>query len=161
MQDIKEHLSYDPLTGEFTWLKPTAHRVKVGDTAGYIHSRGYVHINYKAKPYKAHRLAWVLHYGLLPKYKIDHINEIKHDNRISNLRLDIHRQNKQNVTIPSKSNTSGYTGVSFHKTAGKWAANIYNRDTQIYLGLYDTPEEAHEAYLTAKRELHTFWVENK
>ena len=94
MQDIKDYLSYDPLTGVITWLKPSAIHIKIGCIAGYKGSKGYIQIGYKGKEYKAHILAWILHYGLLPKYKIDHINEVKHDNRICNLRLDINGQNK-------------------------------------------------------------------
>lgn len=162
MQNIKEYLSYEPLTGEFTWIKrfKTSHII-VGSVAGTINNFGYRHIQYKDKKYLAHRLAWYFSYGVMPNVHIDHINESKIDNRLCNLRLANNSQNQQNISKLPSNNTSGYTGVSWHKNDKKWRAKIMINNASISLGNYDTPEEASEAYLAAKREHHTFWREIK
>lgn len=160
MQDIKEYLSYDPLTGVFT-RNINWNRWKAGTIAGSKNHWGYIDIKYENKTYKAHRLAWWFVHGVMPEFKIDHINEIKDDNRIANLRLDINGENPHNISIGRADNTSGYRGVSWYKPLNKWVANICVKGKAIYLGYYDTPEEAHEAYLCAKRTYHPFWVETK
>jgi hypothetical protein len=151
MQDIKDYLSYDPITGLFTWVK-TKLGTPLGN-AGYISKQGYERISYKGKKYLSHRLAWYFIYGCMPECNIDHKNEIKSDNRISNLRLDVNGDNPQNV--------SKFKGITYNKRRGKWIAEITKHGSGKYLGQYNTPEEAHEAYLCAKRELHPFWVEDK
>ena len=161
MQDIKEYLSYDPLTGEFTWAKSPSPRMKDGSTAGTPNKSGYIRIKYSQKLYLAHRLAWYMYYGEMPDYDIDHINEDPSDNRISNLRLDINRENEHNKSKLRSDNTSGYRGVYWNKLEGKWCASIALQGKRIFLGYYNTPEEAHEAYLCAKRKYHPFWVETK
>jgi hypothetical protein len=58
-------------------------------------------------------------------------------------------------------NVSKFKGITYNKRRGKWIAEITKHGSGKYLGQYNTPEEAHEAYLCAKRELHPFWVEDK
>ena len=107
------------------------------------------------KPVKLHRLAWLMVNRVWPNGQIDHINGMKADNRIANLRVVNNSQNKQNVTAPV-SNTSGYLGVSYHKKSGKWAANIKLNGRSTYLGVYDNPDIASKAYIEAKSRLHPF-----
>ncbi|MCJ7808181.1 MAG: HNH endonuclease [Dehalococcoidia bacterium] len=161
MQDIKDHLSYDQGTGTITWSKPpnTNNRIKAGSIAGTTTSEGYIRIKYKGKNYQAHRLAWYFHYDEVPAYPLDHINEIKDDNRIVNLRLDTNGANTQNISTPQVNNASGFLGVSWCKPNKKWRAQIKVKGKKINLGSYDTPEEARDVYLCAKREYHPFWVE--
>ena len=114
------------------------------------------------KTHQAHRIVWQLHNGQIPDgLQIDHINGIKDDNRIENLRLDVNKENPQNISEPQCNNTSGYLGVSWNEREKKWRAQIMVKGKRKYLGLYDTKEEAYEAYLAAKRDLHPFWVEKK
>lgn len=75
----------------------------------------------------------------------DHINGNKLDNRKSNLRVCTRQQNNINVGL-NKANTSGYKGVAWHKRNKKWRAIIKYNKKSIWLGLYDTKEEAAIAY---------------
>jgi hypothetical protein len=161
MQDIKDYLSYEPITGVFTWIKSPADHIKIGYVAGCKDKEGYIKIRFTKIGYRAHRLAWWFIYGEMPDCKIDHINEVRDDNRISNLRLDVNKENEQNSSKPQKNNTSGYLGVNWSITCNKWESRISVKGKRIVIGYYDTPEEAHAAYLCAKKKHHPFWVENK
>lgn len=160
-QRLKELLSYDPETGLFINLTQRRPQAKIGSVAGCKHYSGYIHIKIDNKKYMAHRLAWLYVYGEMPKKELDHINEIKDDNRIVNLRLATHKENGQNVSSPRIDNNSGFRGVSWDKKAKKWCAQIGINGKYKNLGYFVTPEEAYEAYLKAKRKIHTFWVEDK
>jgi hypothetical protein len=159
MQNIKDFLSYDQETGIFTWVKKPNPNIKVGSIAGTPNKFGYIQIGYNYKHYRAHRLAWFFTYGEMPKFNIDHKNEIKSDNRICNLRLDTNKENEHNISALKINNTSGYRGVHWTIKGKKWIASIKVKGKPIYLGSYDKPEEAHAAYLCAKRELHPYWIE--
>lgn len=80
-----------------------------------------------------------------PKEKfIDHINHNKLDNRKQNLRICNKQQNAFNMKIPN-TNRSGIKGVGFHKHTNKWRARIVVNDKEIYLGIFNTIEEATKA----------------
>lgn len=153
-EHIKSALSYDPATGEIRWLKVAPWvRIKVGDVAGHVNRKGYRVINIAGKVRRAHRVAWFLHYGEFPIDQIDHINGIKDDNRLVNLRQASSAENGRNKTAP-KSNTSGFKGVSFHRKTKKWVAYITVDCKQKYLGLYESPEDAHAIRRIAEARMH-------
>lgn len=85
---------------------------------------------------------------LLPTEQVDHINNNKLDNRRGNLRVASRQQNGFNTPI-GKSNSSGYKGASWNKGANKWIATIRVDGNKIHLGLFNTKEEAHQAYCEA------------
>lgn len=145
-------LSYDPATGELRW-KIRREGVKLGAIAGSLDALGYRTIGISGKVYKAHRLAWFIHHGAWPERGLDHINEVRDDNRLVNLRLATKGQNGANRG-KTKSNKSGFKGVSQHKRSGRWQAEIRFGVTRLYLGLHDSPEEAHAAYCEAATRLH-------
>lgn len=151
-------LSYSPETGLFHWLvEKNSHggKVHVGDKAGHVNERGYVLIGLNGRLHRAHRLAWFYMTGEWPESMIDHKNGVRHDNRWLNLRLSDNSRNGQNVSRSHSDNVSGYLGVSFHKQTGKYVAKIKTPGSRsTYLGIFETPELAHSAYLSAKRELH-------
>jgi hypothetical protein len=91
--------------------------------------------------YRAHRVIWALVYGEWPVDQIDHVNGIRTDNRISNLRLVSNAENQRNAKR-SKRNTSGVTGVYFHKLTGKHRAYIRVNYKRIDLGYFDRFEDA-------------------
>lgn len=152
---IKEVLRYDPETGIFRWKKPTSNRVREGEEAGTPHPAGYIKIMVFGKRFYAHRLAWMFVYGVEPENEIDHIDGIKTNNRIANLRDVPMSINRQNVRKPRRDNLlTGLLGVSQNKRTGKFTARIQTGGEYIHLGTFSTPEEAHSAYLDAKRTLH-------
>jgi len=132
---LKELLDYDPATGIFTWKVRTTNSVQVGDVAGTINSLGYRVIRLHGKLYKAHRLAWLFMTGEFPSDQIDHINHVKDDNRFSNLREVTNTENHRNATM-QKNNSSGVTGVSWHKATSKWIVQIHVNGKHIHGGLF-------------------------
>lgn len=154
MSHLKSVLHYDAQTGVFTYVKNRRHR-KSGDVAGYVseHSLhcggGYRIIPLRhgvfRKEYAAHRLAWFYHYGKFPKNQVDHINGVRDDNRIVNLREATCSQNCAN-RVAQSNNTSGMKGVSYHKAGAKWRADIQVDGKPLFLGLYKTTSAAESAY---------------
>jgi hypothetical protein len=150
--ELKELLHYDEETGIFTWKVSTG-RSKVGQIAGSP-SQKYIHISIKGKKYKAHRLAWLYVYGVWPIGILDHEDQVRHHNWIKNLRQVTHSENGQN-RWKNRNNTSGHKGVTFHKRWKKWVARIKVQGKQIFLGNFDTPELAAQAYKQAQEKQHT------
>lgn len=111
------------------------------EVVGRDNGRGYLQVCVLGKMVQLHRLVWLHYYGSWPEKQIDHINQIKTDNRISNLRDVSNRQNSLNKGIIS-TNTSGKTGVCFHKQTGKWLSRIKIRGKQKHLGLFEEFEDA-------------------
>ena len=148
-----EKLSYNPETGIFVWAG-SGHKITKGKVAGRYAGIGYKQIQYEKKYYLAHRLAWFLFYGEWPKGNIDHINGVKDDNRIANLRDVSQSTNKQNTITAYSNNKSGFLGVSRCKDSQKWLAQILIDKKVKRLGLFDSAEKAHEAYLEEKRKNH-------
>ena len=150
---IKECLSYDPETGIFTWLKSTNNRVRIGQRAGFIRSDGYRRIMVNRKRYFAHRITFLFMTGSFPSDEIDHVNGRRDDNRWANLREANRYQNMRNSGKPV-TNTSGFKGVVWNKGAKKWLAQIGHMNRKIHLGLFETAESAHKAYIAACVKLH-------
>jgi hypothetical protein len=156
LQQARTKFNYNPATGVFTHA--TSHfKSKVGAVAGGRDNNGYVHLKIRDKSYPAHRIAWLLTYGEIPPRFLDHINGDRADNRISNLRLATIAQNNQNQRKARSDNKStGILGVHYFPQGDKYRPRIMVDGKSINLGLFDTPEEARAAYITAKRLLHPF-----
>ena len=146
------HFRYDPDSGDFIIIKPQSNRSKSASVAGYVQENGYRRIAIRRKFFQAHRLVWLWHNGSFPKFGIDHINRVKHDNRIENLREADQKLNSRNASKPRKNNTTGFLGVS--PSRGKFAANIFYDGRARYLGRFAKAEDAHNAYLEAKKQYH-------
>lgn len=149
-----DDLRYDPETGFLWWLKGGRRRA-LDKPAGGPDSRGYVRVMYDNKRWFAHHVAWAKYYGTLPKEQIDHINGVKGDNRIVNLREANSVGNKANQPLQAN-NTSGYKGVHARHTLNgtRWCAMICANKATKYLGTFDTPQEAHAAYCEAAKRAY-------
>lgn len=145
-------LNYDPETGVFTRKVHTGSRWRAGQKAGTFDAKGYVILNVGGMRVKAHRLAWFIVHGDVPKL-IDHINGDKADNRIVNLRSVSKKANCHNVfnDIP---NATGFPGVKAPTGRAKsFSARITERGRRVHLGSFPTAEQAHEAYLAARSRI--------
>jgi len=132
-EDLINWLDYSPETGEFVWKKtPPYAKEKTGEVAGHIHSLGYRFIFVGGKKYGAHVLAWFYVHKEWP-IEIDHINGVRSDNRIANLRNVTTKVNQQNAKKRSD-NQSGITGVSWLKKNKAWQAQIRAEGKIYYLG---------------------------
>jgi hypothetical protein len=112
--------------------------------AGYIRCK----VTYENKAYRiqGHRLAWYLHYGILPNNSIDHIDGVRSNNKIENLRDVTNQQNSWNRTTAK--------GYYFKKTLNKFQAQIHINGKVKHLGYFHTQQEARNAYIKAKETYH-------
>lgn len=153
LQILREFLSYDQETGVFTWKKRTGGTATKGVIAGNIHGSGYIVISFKERNIRAHRLAWLFVHGDPGNCEIDHINGNRTDNRISNLRAVPRTINQQNLRGAKSHNKCGFLGVR-QVSSHSYCASIKANNKTHWLGCFETPKQAHEAYLRAKRRLH-------
>ena len=149
---LKELLDYDSTTGVFVWKKAVSNNVKIGSIAGSKNGKGCIDISIDNRKHKAHRLAWLYVYGVMPTKHIDHINGIPADNRIENLRDVTRTTNNENRRTPQKNNKTGFLGVSYNQ--GSYVATLSVNGKNVCIGRFTTPEEAHSEYLSAKRKTH-------
>lgn len=146
---INERLAYDPNTGALTWLVSPANNAPIGSVAGAQLKTGYRKITINDHQMLAHHVAWWLHYGEWPEMQVDHVNGIRTDNRIANLRLATQAQQNFN-TLPSCKNTSGIKGVALCSKTKMWRAYITVKRKQLFLGNYRNKQDAIAARLAAE-----------
>lgn len=151
---VRELFDYDYENG---WLirKKDNHGRVVNRPCGHKPSRshGYGEVWIDGKAYKVHRIIWLWYYGECPEHEIDHIDQSRMNNRIENLRVVSSSENKQNLGL-KRNNSTGFPGVYFNKQRNKFMAYIGVNNKHIYLGLFNTAEEAFLAYQLAKIEHH-------
>lgn len=152
---LRELLRYEPLSGVFTWLVKPCQNRSIGDVAGNVNECGYRRIRINRMNYLEHRLAWLYMTGDWPMEQIDHINMQRSDNRFSNLRDVTKSVNMQNIKTARPRNSTGLLGVSLAPNSkSKFCAQIQVNKKSKFLGTYATAEDAHAAYVAAKRILH-------
>jgi len=148
---IREYIKYIPSTGEFYRKKKNKGRGKIGIIR--LHTPNmYPVITTQNRTYLAHRLAWCMYYNEEPPMLLDHIDGDKLNYKICNLRKVTYSENRQNQFQYSEHNKSKLLGVV--KTKNKWLAKIGINGSSIFLGSFNSPEEAGEAYLEAKKIYH-------
>lgn len=152
MCEITEYLTADESahTG-LRWIKSPKGRGKVGAVAGSAHIGGYWKVIFRKKLYLAHRVVWYLHHGVWPSGKIDHINGIRGDNRIGNLR-DVSQSVNIKNKVKQSNNKTGFTGVHFDKESGKYRAQIKSQGVVRDLGRFLFIEDAIAARRVAEVE---------
>lgn len=153
IDELRNKSSYDDVLGVLRWKVSPSNNVKVGSVAGYIRSDGYRMLTIDGVITYAHHVIWMINNGEIPLgYKIDHINGVRSDNRLSNLRLVTHQQNAQNQKRKI-TNSSGVTGVYFNKERCKWIANICVDGRTKYLGIFASIIDAIAERKRAEKEL--------
>lgn len=149
---LKELLHYDPETGVFTWLPrkhdPFFNLHFAGKRTGRVRRYGYRYIGISDQEYAEHRLAWLYVYGAWPSACVDHIDNNKCNNAISNLR-NVSRA--ANSSRPKRSKNPLGKGV--YRVGTRYKSSIAKGGAVYYLGLFATPEEARAAYLNKAQEL--------
>lgn len=150
---LRELFDYNPETGVFTRKVSMGARGRKGSRVGYDDGKGYLQTMIDGQKHRLHRLAILHMTGIWPEEDVDHINRIRYDNRAVNLRTVSRTENSHNK-CKSKSNTSGYLGVSWVPGICKWEARIACGGKPSILGYFTTPELASAAYLAAKRVYH-------
>ncbi len=148
---LEQQISYNPETGEFHRLVARPH-APIGSRAdAKLDTHGYRMVRVGGKEYRAHRLAWFMTHGAWPPADLDHINHIRSDNRLSNLREATRSENLGNSRMASN-NTSGFKGVHLHKASGRWQAYITFNYKRQSLGYFNSPQAAAAAYLEAAKK---------
>ena len=151
LEKLELILDYNADTGEFKWTSFNSRNTNKGKIAGTKLSNKYIRIFIYGKLYQAHRLAWYMYYGKEPEHGLDHIDGDKHNNAIGNLRDVPQSSNAKNSSL-SKSNSSGFTGVTFMRKSKKWRSRIMVDGADIHLGFYDDKQKAISARVRATRE---------
>ncbi len=147
MNQEKAHSLFSYLDGSLFWKMNRGSNAKKGARAGKVMKTGYRAVQVSGKSYREHRLVFLMHMGYLPE-QIDHINGIKTDNRIENLRPTTCSQNQMNTADRSESR-----GVRWVEKSNKWAARVCLNGKEIRVGSFKTQQEAVEARLAKAKEL--------
>lgn len=151
--ELRKLLRYEPETGKLFWKVKPAKRIAIGAEAGTKNALGYLIVGVMGERIRAHRIIWAMAHECWPPDAIDHINGDPSDNRLDNLRLATLSENQWNRRR-QKNNRAGYKGVNKHKLYNKWSAEIWVYGKKKYLGLFESPELANEAYKAAAEKLH-------
>jgi len=142
----------DSFSNKAIW---TRHIKRLSIPVGSINAEGYLKIYFYGKYYSGHRIAWFIHYGEwvpYPIFEIDHINGVKNDNRIVNLRKVTKSQNQRHGKEYCNSK-SGVRGVYWLSSKSRWLAKIWDGPHHRYIGSFRTLEEAKAARRRVENEL--------
>lgn len=161
-EEAATKFAYDPNTGDITWRNVAGRwgRIPAGTKATSVDSKGYLYVHIydpetrKSRNIRAHRLIWLLTYKEYPEETIDHVNRVRADNRLCNLRLATKSQQLFNTNVRAD-NKCGVTGVSVTRN-GTYQTSIWKEGKKHYIGTYKSLEGAKEAYEKAKKEWHNF-----
>ena len=163
---VRQLIRYDADGGKLYWIKRSIEEftskracsvwnARYADTLAIntLSPDGYLVGRLYDRPMRAHRVAWAIYYGSWPEDQIDHINGIRVDNRISNLRSATRAQNQYNKAKKANS-TNSLKGVRWHKRDKRWVARIGHGGKSTHLGTYESELEAYLAYCAAAKRIH-------
>lgn len=157
-EDVNELFEYRD--GELYWKidiyfgrNNSIHKIKIGDKAGCISYEGkkkypMKKLGYSGKYYATARIIFLMFNGYLPEYVV-YKDGNSLNTKIENL-IEANTSQQQY----RRANKTKYKGISFYKRTNKYMARIIKNRKLVTLGYYDTPEEAHKAYLEAKEKYH-------
>lgn len=149
---LKHLLHYDTETGVFTRRVDVGKSAKKGSVVGCPNDKGYLRVVLDGRLYALHRLAVLYVDGVVHDGDVDHANGNKADNRWANLRACTRSQNAANRKVQIN-NSCGMKGASRDRN-GRWRSQISTQGKKVFLGLFDTPEDAHAAYMSAAQKYH-------
>jgi hypothetical protein len=144
---LRAVFAYDATTGQLSRIR-RAGRGNARESVGWVDRKGYLRLELNKRSYAYHRVAWAVHYGEWPRGEIDHVNGVKSDNRIENLRVTRQSGNMANRPGWGKHKKGAY------KTGNRFRSVIWKGGKLVGLGTFDTEDEAHAAYCRAALELH-------
>lgn len=157
-EEARELFEYEPSTGRIFWKVSRSNKIRVGQEAGSARADGRVRVGVGTKSYLRARLAWLIHTGSWPRHDIDHIDGDKGNDALHNLRDIKHSVNMQNLRKATKAKRlSSLLGTTFRSDlkSKPWAAKITVEINKVKtIGYFATEEQAHAAYVDAKRRLH-------
>lgn len=148
---LTSYLKYNETKGEFTWIKRPNKNIHLHTRAGTKNSAGYRVISLFGKRYPEHRLAWFYVHGEMPKHEIDHINQIRDDNRISNLRQVTLSENQRNKT--RKDSRVDEIGIWWCRRRKRYIAEISLNGKKVYQKSFTDIDEAISARKAKALEL--------
>ncbi|MFB6349684.1 HNH endonuclease signature motif containing protein [Moraxella marmotae] len=151
-QRLQQYLRYDEQSGEFTWIKRPSKNIHLHTRAGTLDkSSGYRSITLFGKRYLEHRLVWLYVHGEMPKHQIDHINQIRDDNRLSNLRHITKAENQRNKT--RRTSRLDEIGIWWCKRRKRYIAEISLNGKKVYQKSFTDIDEAIKARKQKSLEL--------
>ena len=155
-EEVRFFFFYDKETGNLIRKNSTnKNRRPLNTPAGSKYADGYIVVCVPGgRRFQAHRLVWLWVYGVWPKFEIDHINGVRSDNRIENLRDVTSRVNSENRRKPYATNKCGILGATWIEARQRYHVAIRANGKDHFLGLFEEPDEAKNAYIEAKRLLH-------
>lgn len=144
VEQVLKVIEYDPITGTLSWLRGICIKgIVPGSACGSLNSSGYRVVNLFGTQYKAHRLIWFIQTGAWPKGQIDHINQVRSDNRWANLREVSVADNAKNRGRNPNSKL-GEHGIWYNKRTHKYVAEITVNGKKVYQKSFDDIDEAIE-----------------
>ena len=149
--DVRKCFDYNPFTGILTRKAHVNRSLRNHRPAGTLRKTGYLVVNIRGKTCLVHRIIWLWVHGHFPTEQIDHINHIRTDNRLANLRPASFLDNRRNLTL-FKRNTSGVCGVGWEKSAQKWRSRIKVNYSSISLGYFENFDDAVSARKKAEKK---------
>lgn len=139
---VKEYLDYDPQTGELIWIKKPSKRANLRTRAGsLVSTTGYRSIALFGKSYPEHHVVWLWYHGYWPKQQLDHIDHIRNNNRISNLREVTVGENARNRTRRQNTRTDE-AGIWFNRISKRYVAEITKDGKKVYQASFVDIEDA-------------------
>lgn len=160
---LRQLLRYEPETGMLYWkprplnMFPNERMGRIWNTrfagkeAGAMMTTGYSLIRLWMKPFLAHRIIWMLEYGAWPTGEIDHIDGVRNNNALVNLRDVSHHENTKNLR-PRSGTTSGVNGVRFDEKSKRWNSYICLDGKSKFLGSFPNLEEAADVRAKANKK---------
>lgn len=153
VEEVREMFSYDPADGVLRWRLDRSPKARAGAPVGCIHRSGYLVTLIRRKNYQVHRLIWAFVYGCWPPEHVDHVNGVRSDNRLQNIRACSPSENGRNKGR-QVNNTTGFKGVSFCSREGRYQTTCRVNGRKKWIGYFDTPEEASIAYEAFAKRHH-------